>query len=152
MSFDQNWPRWIKSSVFKFVSDANATGLKIFIEGTERKTSDLASYFELRMDGPWSQELSKDYWRLEVEVNVLCSAVLGKELYAIDRMMGEMTKILDAVIPVKKYGDDESQIGCLRLKTGDKYGSIESHYYGQIEPKIKLIQATVEARYWIELP
>lgn len=156
MSYDENLPRWFEASILKWIDDNKPTNSFVFYEGQERKTSNYRAWFEVRIDGPLSRELTKDHWLHNLEVNVLCSVGIEKQFYNIVTMLGAMAKILDTPIPVFKYGngpDDNSmtKLGCLTLDNTDKRGII-IHKYGQIEPKIKLIQATVEARYYLYLP
>jgi hypothetical protein len=155
MSYNKNWPRWIEASVLKYVNDNSPPNSFVYYEGQERKTSNYHAWFEVRIDGPWAHEQSKDYWRLWIELNVLCSVDVGRDLYAIVRMAGAMGEIMDNIIPVFKLGngpDDDGavQIGCLFLDVREDRG-IDIHKFGQIEPKTKLIQASVEARYRIDL-
>jgi hypothetical protein len=154
---DKNWERWIFASVFKFFKDQNAlltTPYHVFIEGEKnRKTNQHSFYLELRADGPFFKP-TPSFWRAEIEVNVLVSCNVDHELYRINRASGDVTKILSNTIPIYKLGngsDDDpgTQIGCLRLEDRD---GVRANKFGQIEPKTPLLQATVEAKYWVHLP
>lgn len=156
MSFNKHWPRWIKASILKYVDTNKPLGAFVYYEGQERKTSEYSAWFEVRLDGPHALERSKDQWRLVVLLNVLISCSVDRDLYHVDRMVGELAQVLDATIPTFKFGDgvDDNpliSLGCLNLKTDSLRDGIVIHHYGQIEPKTKLLQATVEASYWIDL-
>jgi len=155
-SFDANWDRWIAASINKHFSTEAATySLEMFVEGEERRTNDDRSYIELRHDGVWWREVSKDWWKGKIDINVLCVAVMESDLYKINRMVGQVTAILAQCIPVYKYGpdagDDDTQFGELQLLTSEGRDGHRIHKYGQIEPDVKLIQASVECSYRIWL-
>lgn len=156
MSYDKNWGRWITASMLKYLDDNKPSGAFVYYEGQPRKTNGYDAWYEVRIDGPTARELSKDYWRLEIEVNILCSCGVDRDLYHIDRMLGEMGALLSDAPGLFKLGDgpddDQSQLGCLTLNMRDSNEGIIPHKFGQIEPKTPLIQATIEAHYWINLP
>jgi len=153
--FDINWDRWIAASINQHF-ETNRGTLNMFVEGQERRlTNTQTSYIELRQDGTGWQEMSRDNWKGRVEVNVLVASVINTDLYLPNRMVGQVTAILQRCIPVFRYGtgvqDDGTQVGELILMTEDRDRGHRIHKYGQIEQAIALMQSSVEASYKIWL-
>lgn len=146
-----NWPRWIFASVSKHF-DARRQGLNLFIEGQHRDTSDAGAYIELRIDGPEFREDSKGYWRVFSEINVLVSTPLDDTNFHLHQVNIGIVAAAFTTINIYKYGtgvlDDQSLLGCYQL-VHDYIGRerlIVSNF-GQIDPAVKLLQATVEGHY-----
>ena len=57
---DKNWSRWILASVNQHFID-EAQGVPVFLEGTIRDTRTIKDFYEVRVDGPDSTELSRNY-------------------------------------------------------------------------------------------
>lgn len=147
----QHLPRWIFASVSKHFYD-NKGDYVLFIEGQNRSGVGLPSepqYFELRMDGPDVIEVSKDVFRVNIEVNIVCSAAMNDEdFHLIHAMVGHIASKF-TTIGVYKLGpvtdpviNDGSLIGCLNLNS-----RIEIRHFGQIKADVPLMQAWVEASY-----
>lgn len=102
-------------------------------------------------------EYSKGFWRLNLDAQIVSSTPVSKDLYSIDKMVGAASAILMNPIPIYKLGnglvDDPSvQIGCLTWSSfGDGSNTIIRHY-GQIDTTVKLLEATVSVKYYIEFP
>ena len=150
---DKNWPRWIFASITKHFD--NVIDLDLFVEGMDRQTKDLTSFAEIRIDGPKTNELSADYWRLYVEINVLIQTIMDdKNLHQHWDNIGNVNMAFWNCISVYKHADvkgengDGSQLGCFKLVT-DRYDreNIVTSNFGQIDKSVKLQQATVEAHY-----
>jgi len=143
--------RWIFASVCKHFK-ASITDEVIFIEGQQRDTNELSKWIELRQDGPNLIEVNKDYWHVYVEINLLASATLNAtDFHTIYRLVGKITQAF-ATIKLYRFGEDEdddsSFIGCLNLIQDAKGKErIQVSHFGQIEPKVQLLQATVEGHY-----
>jgi hypothetical protein len=159
VTYNKNWPRWIKASLFRHIQESNTSGpnYHLFFEGQHRKTSDESSWIEVRLDGPWPRQITAPHWKIAVELNILLTCNVARDLYAIDRMIGEIQAMFLPRIAVYKLGngpeDNASELlGCLTLDTSDHKHGAFANQYGQIEPKIHLQQATVEGRYWMDLP
>ena len=149
-----SWARWSKASV----SDHFATKLSpLFIEGQHRDTDEDTNFFELRMDGPRLLEVSKDYWKLRIEINVLCQSVMNEtDYHVIDDMVGLAQSAFVNAIHVYRYGnrvgDDNSFVGCYILQQDRrKIDYTETHVLGQIDIRTKLLQSMVEAHYVMDL-
>jgi hypothetical protein len=105
------------------------------------------------MDGPYYTEESKDFWRLYIELSVLTQSVMTDTSYhTIHRMVGDVAAAFTDTIPVYKYGtstdDTQTLVGCLELIQDIRNRErIQTNHFGQIDPAIPLLQATVEAHY-----
>jgi len=152
MSMNQNWPRWVKASVSQHFDDRRQ-GLKMYIEGQPRDTRKDKDFIELRMDGPQFTEVSKDYWRIYGEVNILVTSVMDNEDYhRIDRNVGIVAAAF-TTIRLFKYGadnppDDQTQWACWDLlQDSGKRQRIDIFHFGQVDVKDEVMQASVEGHY-----
>ncbi len=157
MSYNANWNKWIVASVVKhFRAALVAASIENFIEGESDRDVTQSEYVEVRIDGPYSDERSKNDFKLTLEVNLLVQTVIApsKNLYRHAELQGVCMAAM-TTIPVYKLGpevtDDLSQIGCLDLNTDEPRDHVKAHNFGQVETDIKLQQATVEGHYKIEL-
>jgi len=150
---DKNWPRWIFASMTEYFSDA--INIPVFIEGMDRETKDLKDFAEIRVDGPWMNELSVDVWKFRIEINILIQSVMGdKNLHRFYDDIGDVNFAFTNCISVYKHPDingqngDGSFLGCFKLAI-DRYDreNIKTSNYGQIDKNVKLQQATIEAHY-----
>lgn len=132
------------------------SNIGIFIEGTSSRDLEESEYVEIRVDGPYSDERTKNDYKLTLEVNLLIQTIINPavNIYRHAEIQGACMGAM-SVIPVYKLGnevaDDLTQIGCLELNTDEPRDHVMSHNFGQIETDIKLQQATVEGHYKIEL-
>ena len=155
MPANKSWARWIKASVSKHFDDRR-DGIPLFIENQHRDTDEEQELFELRMDGPRLLEVSKNCWKLRIEVNILIQTIMNDEDYhRIDDMVGiAQSAFID--IPVFRYGnrpdDDNSFLGCLRLlQNPSNIDYLEANRFGQIDIRTKLLQSTVEGHFEMDL-
>lgn len=149
---DANWARWIKSSVVQYFTTA-LSGLSLYIEGRERPNPAPTKLIELRVDGPTGKELSHNYWKLSIEINVLISCTRdSSDAYATERLIGAVQAAFAQTITVKKYGDTSpgDYLGCLSRRDDGREGIITSEF-GLIDASQGLRQATVEGHYMMEL-
>ncbi len=148
---NQNWPRWIIASVAKHFDDRRQ-GLKLFMEGMDH-VEDKTEYIELRIDGPYILELSKDYFKLTVEVNVLVqSARNPTDLFKIYKDCGIVVKAFSDVIKIFKYGngddDDQSLLGCMILvHSNDAREALRVSHFGQHSAMVPMMRSSVEGHY-----
>jgi len=152
MPLDQNLPRWIFASVSKHFNDRRQ-GIPLFIEGQLRNTRALEDFIELRVDGPYYTEVSKGFWNVYIEINVLIQAAQDQaDYHRIYKSVGIVAAAFEQVISIFKLGDgvddDDSLVTCLKL-LGDKEKRerIQISHFGQVEPETGIFQATVEAHY-----
>lgn len=144
---NENWPRWIKASINKFFSDRKTT-LNFYYEGQERNTSGLPNWCELRLNGPFSEECSRNYWKIHIDVNILIANILDRnDLYKLDRLIGKVTNIYEVCIPIYKKGFDPEIDTNALLETMQRVSSIETDNYGIVDPETRLEHSIVQARY-----
>lgn len=167
MSANRNWSRWIFASISKHFQDkidatfnSNPGGVvpKLYIEGDERITADLEQYFELRMDGPSFKELDKDFWIIDIEINILVTAKKNStdfSTHLIYDLAGMIVSAFKNGIKVYKYGDrdedDQSFLECLQLHPQNAQDAILVTYLGDLGPDVTVTQAAVEAFYRMHL-
>ena len=151
----QHWPRWIFASVSKYFSGiAQTEGLFYFIEGTHRTTKEHEKYIEFRMDGPNVTELSKNYFQIDVEINMLWSFNQDQEnFHESQRITGILLNAMTDIC-VYRYGDDfvdnSELLGTLSLQQNKK-NPIRVNNFGQIRSDVKLMQGTVEGSFRMTL-
>jgi hypothetical protein len=111
----------------------------------------------VRITGPFTKEVSHNYFHLEVVVNVLFQSRYdeGKNQYDIIKKIGVFHEAMDGSIAVYKYGnevgDDENElVGCLSPARG-RSDTIRVLHFGQIDPTDKLKQSMVDVKYVMEL-
>lgn len=150
----EHLPRWVAASINKHFSDRKR-GYFCYIEGQDRV--DLRQdRFEVRYDGPYIQETSKNYFQVNVEINVLVTTIKDQiDGYKDKKMVGVAAAAFTNEIPVYKFGDtvgvdDSSLVGCLVLKTSGREQIIISNF-GLIQPSANIIQSTVEGHYQMTL-
>lgn len=144
-----NWSKWIRASVNLHFGEPN-TSVKTYLEGQEWDVlAEEKSYGEVRIDGPRSKEVSHNYFKLEVEIGIMASAMITNNMYEIDRLTGiYQARMIDII--VKRYGNDESYVGCLTLRD-DVDPSIDTVIYGQSAEDKRIILASIEGHYRMEL-
>ena len=156
-----NWARWIFASLatqMKQVAVDNK--LPVLIEGLDERTTqfmDATDRAEIRITGPFTRDLSNNYYELAVDMNVLFVSrfELGKNNYDMMSHVGAYQAAMDAPIPIYKYGnqpgDDEHVcIGVMepRNRRGD---AVRVMYFGQADLTNRVKQALVDARYVLYL-
>lgn len=152
---DKNWARWIFASLSVHFENGRGT-VPMYVEGQDRNTASLNEYIELRIDGPYYKELSKTYYQLDLECNVLCCAKRDNiDNHKIHRITGLISSLFKTDISVFKYGDGPDDnptifVGCL-IRRDEKREEIVTSHFGQIDPDIPVLQATVEAHYRMHL-
>jgi hypothetical protein len=144
-----DWTRWCHHSIVKHFHDAlNAKGY-VHVEGRQLPDPDPIPRFEIRIDGPYFNQVSKGCWFLDVEINVLIvTARNARDVYLHQRIVGAAAAAFTDVIEVKKYGDDESLIGCFQEKSVDKMNErIVISNFGIVDPTNRLNMSTAEGHY-----
>lgn len=147
-----NLDRWIFASISKHFNDHKGART-LYVEGMIRDTRLLQDFIELRVDGPYYTEVSKKYWKLYIEINVLCQSTKdSKNFHKMRQLTGEVFKMFEPCISVYKYGtgieDDQSFVGILqRMDEEASRNNIQVSQFGQVDPVNQLEQSTVEAHY-----
>ena len=148
---------WVYASIVKHFSDA-INDIDVFIEGQIDHIHDTSDWCELRIDGPWLQEVSNNVIIVRSEVNVLIGTVIDSTNLYKESM--NHTKIIPAFtnVCVYRYGpsDDEendaSYVGELILQPVDNVKErIEIARFGQIHPSVRLLQSTIEGHFKMTL-
>jgi len=152
MSINANWEKWCVASIGQTFEDGCGSTIPLFIEGQVRATKDEAEFVELRVDGPWTTEINKNYFRLFFEVSILVQATIDPtDQYNIRKLTGQISSMFND-INVYKYGDGGAYLGCLKLiQDSRKKERVQTNHFGQINPSVPLQQATVEGHYEIHL-
>lgn len=155
MPKDKNIERWIAASINKHFDDRKET-YPLFIEGMHRDKITEQNQFELRIDGPYIIEECHNLFFYDYEINILVSSLINDtDLYQLHRMLGIVTAAFTD-IEVYRFGngveDNQSLLGCLQLKQSSGIREkVQVSIFGQIEPDVKLQQATVEGHYRLTL-
>lgn len=149
---DANMPRWIFASISKHFFDRR-NGVDFYIEGQHRDAKINKELIELRIDGPYVTEMSKDVYKYYTEVSVLIQTLKNdKDYHRIHTLTGMIAAAMTD-INVYKFGkglqDDATQfVGCLQLvQDVPSRERVQINNFGQIETSTPLMQASVEAHY-----
>lgn len=150
---NEKWPRWINASIATHFKQ-KCNGLYQYTEGDERDTETQHDYFELRIDGPYVDEVSHKTYHVDVTINALvCSIKNDQNIYTLDDDIAIVTRGFTNSIYIYQYEktvllDGEGNPippvyeGCLVIQT--KIGVTR---FGQIRTDERLMQAQVEASY-----
>ena len=157
MSVNQNWSRWIFASVGNHFDNLRQ-GIPLYIEGQPRiiDRDNAKAIFELRVDGPYFTEVSRKYWDIYIEINVLIQSVkTDTDFHRIRRLTGIVESAFIDIMSYR-YGDgvddDDSYLGCLRLiQNLSSSEKIQTSHFGQLDPATNLEQSTVEGHYKMTL-
>lgn len=160
MPANPNWARWVFASVASYLKEVAADAeIPVLVEGLDERTTEFMTATdrcEIRITGPFTKELSHDYFRVEVIVNVLFVSRYEeqKNQYAIMQKIGVFHEAMDGSIAVYKYGslpgdDQHALVGCLSPIQG-RHNAIRVLHFGQITPTDRLKQSMVDASYRME--
>ncbi len=176
MAANPNWARWIFHSVADHMKQvATTASLPVLVEHFDERTAAFeraTDKAEIRITGPFDQELSKGYHRIYVDVNVLLTSRYDgatKNAATILKYAGLFHEAMSEPIPVWNFGgepgdyveDDPDNpndpnlltqvfLGCLIPRPG-KNESVRVMHFGQLDMVDKLKQSEVDARYVMEL-
>ncbi|MEN6367693.1 MAG: hypothetical protein ABFC88_12855 [Thermoguttaceae bacterium] len=161
MPANPHWARWVFASVATFLKDvAEEQKLPALVEGLNDRTKEFeeaSDKCEIRVTGPFTRELSRNYFRIELLVNVLFTSRYEeqKNQYAILSAIGAFHEAMDGAIAVYQYGDgpdddEHALVGCLSPAQG-RNDAIRVLHFGQIDPNTRLKQSMVDARYVMEI-
>lgn len=154
-----NLPRWILASVAThFETVASGISLPFFVEGINERESSTsnADHAELRTTGPFIKELSNDYFNVSVVINVLLTNYMNTTggAYDLEGWCGTFQTTMLDPISIYKYGsgagDDDSLIGCLRIKK-NRNDAVKVFNFGQLSGVDRIRQAEVDATYEMDL-
>lgn len=157
MTDKEHWPRWLFASfTTHFYEKLKASvdpDVMIYIEGNWRDTSKAPKVIEIRMDGPYVTEISKDYYRLYTEISILVQATLDQnDAHILQKLLGKSFDAFTASIKIFKFGsgpeDDQSLLGCATLINDiDRRERVQVNNFGLIDKSVNIAQGTVEGHY-----
>ena len=148
-------PRWIFASASKHFDTIATSSFPMFVEGQHRHTREEDEFFEFRFDGPILTELSKNYWRIYFEINILIQTAMDdSDMHKIHRRVGTVAANF-TLISIYKYGnqvgDDGSLFACIPLVQDDRNRQrLQILHFGQVSPDAKLVHACVEGHYQVD--
>ncbi len=144
---NSNWPRWIYASASKiFQAMADAYPVHLFLEGTKRRTDTQSNFIEFRMQGPRITEISNNFFRLDVEINILYSVTIGTDFHLPYKLAGKIVETMGDIC-VYKWNDGDAFLSVLTLK---RQPVIVSHF-GQARADTEIVQGTIEGSYVMHL-
>lgn len=156
MAVNPNWARWAFASIATpFKKLAKDAGIPALMEGLDERTTEFmeaANRVEIRMSGPFTKELSKDYYELGVDINVLFTSryEANGNQYDIIKIVGLFHEAMDNPIPILRYGDqagdDESLVGCLLPRDG-RNDAVRVFHFGQTDQTDRQKQVMIDARH-----
>lgn len=156
------WNIWVHSSInkhMKAVALANGA-IPIIMEGIDDRTDNFmeqAHFVEVRVTGPHIRQMSKDYFLLNVDLNIFVTSnfgEVGSNRYEQNRIVGVFQNTMEDRIPIYRYGtedeDDGTELGCLSPipKNND---FIRAFHFGQVNDTDRKKQAAVDAKYYMNL-
>ena len=153
-----NWTRWIFASVTEHFGAGVMTtnSIPYLTEGIHERDDEFMNQpnrAEIRINGPFAREMSADYWRIWVDINILVTTYFGsvnKDVYTGERNLGLIHEAADTAIPIRRYGtgvdDDGTLLGCLRPRS-ERNDSIRVIHFGQLNNTDRLKQGQVDGRY-----
>ena len=174
MAANPNWARWIFHSVADCLKEvATDADLPVLVEHFDERTAAFeraGDKAEIRITGPFDQELSKGYHRIYVDVNVLLTSRYdgaSKNAATILKYAGLFHEAMSEPIPVWNFGDEPGDyveddppdhlypethvfLGCLIPRPG-RNESVRVMNFGQLDKVDKIKQTEVDARYVMEL-
>src|SRR3972149_2274372 len=156
MPANPNWARWVFASVATYLKQvAQGQQLPVLIEGLDERTTEFmnaTARCEIRITGPFTREVSRDWYQIEVLWNVLFVSRYEeqKNQYAIIQKTGVFQEAMDGAVAVYKYGsgaddDEHALVGCLSPVQG-RSDAIRGMHFGQINPTARLKQSVGDAR------
>jgi len=161
MSANPNWARWIFASLATYLKQvATDNEVEVLIEGVDDRTDEImqaADHVEIAITGPFSREMSRNYYELRVGVRLLIQSRMNnppKNRYTPQHIAGIYHEAMDTVIAVYRYGDDsvddQSLLGCLSPARG-RNDALRVFHFGQMTPTDRLRQSMVDCWYEMEL-
>ncbi len=144
---NENWNRWIYSSISKHFNTTIAipNSLYLYITGRSDDTGKKSEFIELRISPIQTTEISKNNYKINVTIDILYSVqVLPEDSYRAQTVAGLIENAITDIC-VYKYGngpnDDDSFLGGLQVQRQP----VESNCFGQISSDTRLIQGVVSA-------
>jgi len=151
-------PRWTKTAIIKnFKTIENATLIEGFphhFEGDDRnlsKDGENSAYFEIRYDGPYYKQHTKNEHTAYIEISLLININRdNNDNLKFEILAGKLAAILRKCFPVYKYtvSPGNELLGYYKPINVDQDSLVvQINNFGLIEPDSKMQQGTVEAHY-----
>jgi hypothetical protein len=162
----RDWARWIFASLASYLKEvAEEQDLPVLVEHLDERTEAFmrsADRAEIRITGPFTRELSKGYWQVFVDANVLLTSRYDgsqKNGYDILIHAGAFHAAMNLPVGIWNFGSQQGDyveddpethtfLGCLVPRPGQ---SVRVLNFGQIDTVEKIKQTEIEARYTMEL-
>lgn len=149
---NENWDRWIFATMAFNFNEQFKNDFEIFIEGTHRGLPGNTELLEFRMNGPQRRQPSRGYFWLTVQINILIRSYMDdNDFHKIQRNVGKVVNWLANNHCIFRYGDgvddDQTLLGTLHHKNRAKSDKVQVNHFGQIDPKFRIEEATVEAEF-----
>jgi hypothetical protein len=155
-----NWTRWILASIAVYFKTALDTiNLPLLCDGIDERELEKMHYnhAELRVSGPFIKELSKDYWEIRVDINILLIYFMQSDennIYDLQSWCGIIQSAMNGPINIYKYGgevgDGGTRIGCLRILQGRNEANRVMHF-GQVSRVDRIRESMIDGRFIMEL-
>lgn len=149
---NENLIKWLTASFAKHFEVLGAGDDLFFLEGEPRDTQrSKTPIFELRVDGPYLTESTKNNKTAYCEVSVLVQTPMDSgddvSIYIHPVALGKAAALFDD-ISIYKYGDGNIMVGCAQLlQSGRSREKVQVNNFGQVEPEKMLMQGSVEGHY-----
>jgi len=162
MPANPNWARWVFASMATYLKQvAQDNNVPALIEGVDERASafmDASDRIEIRITGPYTRELSHNYYELSLDVNVLITSRFDgpdKNRYTPQKIAGIFQEAMDGAIAVYRYGDqpgddDHALVGCLSPRSGRR-DAVRVLHFGQLNATDRIRQSLVDCGYVMEI-
>jgi len=163
---NENWAKWVYSSILNHFEESeyfikwetyledphtyDEQGITpMYIDGCSFDSKDVKDYIEIRIEGPDIVEVSNNYFKITLDLNILTSVTKDSNIWKTHELVGKVQKTF-STISVYRYGsgteDNNSLVGCL-----NRQNKMETIPWGQPDPNIKQIQQTIESQYKMQI-
>lgn len=155
---DANWDRWIWATMSKdFIAAFTPLNTDLFIEGTYRNRPEELELLEFRMDGPQQRQVSRGKFILDIEINILVRSKMDDvDFHKMRSLTGTVRRWLAQDHCIFRYGDglndDDTLLGTLGLNNRSPLDRVRTNYFGQIDSKYQIEEATIEGSFTMYLP
>lgn len=144
---NQNWNRWVYASCADYF-ETNKGSYNLCLDNDRVNKNDFDLWVDLAVVGPSVEELSRNYYRLDVTIMLVLTEIPNdQDAYRLRQMVGYFASLF-GTIPIYRYGltddveNNDSLLGCLQLN-----GKVEVNNFGEPSPDTKLMQATVRGNF-----
>ena len=147
----ENVTKWIYASICKhFESLPN-----LHIKGQIRESDKTDKWYEMKVDGPYLHKLSKNYWRVKVEIDVQMYTKQDRRyLYTNQEAQGKALALFTETISIYKLGNKPTDNGdylfCIKLDHEDKH-ALDVANFGFTEGNEKLDVSDIEGHYFAKV-